>query len=74
MVIWVSVRDMLPLITLIEPQTNSVDIFMAYTKSDVKSDLFMEPPIGFEVKGDHPREWLIIPEKNLYGLKDAGLA
>ena len=62
------------MITLIELQTKSVDIFLAYTKSDVKSELFMELPIGFGVKGDHPREWFIIPDKNLYGLKDAGLA
>ena len=33
----------------------------------------MELPIGFLVEGGHPIEWVIILNKNLYGLKDAGL-
>ena len=47
---------------------------MAYTQADVKSDIFMEPPIGFGVEGYHPREWVIIMDKYLYGLKDSDLA
>ena len=34
----------------------------------------MEIPICFGVEGSHLREWVINPDKNLYGLKDAGLA
>ena len=30
--------------------------------------------IGFGVKGDHPREWVIRLDENFYGIKDAGLA
>ena len=34
----------------------------------------MELPIGFGVEGSYPREWVIILDKNIYVLKDAGLA
>ena len=34
----------------------------------------MEIPIFFGVEGSHPREWVIRLEKNIYGLKDSGLA
>ena len=34
----------------------------------------MELPIGFGVEGAHPREWIIILDKNLFDLKDTGLA
>ena len=33
----------------------------------------MELPIGFGVKGTHPREWVIIPDKSIYVLKNSGL-
>ena len=46
---------------------------MAYTQSDVKSKIFMEIPIVFGVEGERPSEWLIILDKNLYGIKYAGL-
>ena len=29
--------------------------FLAYTRADIKSDIFMELPIGFVVEGGHPR-------------------
>ena len=34
----------------------------------------MEIPIGFGVEGDPPSEWVIILERNLFVLKDSGLA
>ena len=71
---WISVRYMLTLIIIIELHIKSVDFFLAYTQADVKTEIFMEFPIYFGVEGDHPREWVIIPYKNLYVLKDAGLA
>ena len=47
--------------------------FLAYTQADVKSEIFMELPIGFRFEGDHPRERIIRMDKNVYGMKDAGL-
>ena len=50
-----SVRAMLTLIIVIEIHTKSVYFVMTYTQADVKSDIFMELPIGFGVEGANPR-------------------
>ena len=71
---WLSVSSMLALSILRELHAMSVDFVLAYTQSDVKSEIFMELPIGFGVEGYHTREWFVIIYKNLYGLKDAGMA
>ena len=55
-------------------RTKSVDFVLAYTQADVKSEIFMELPIGFGVERSHPREWVIRLYKNLYGFNDTGLA
>ena len=34
----------------------------------------MKLPKGFDFEGFHPREWVIRLDKNLYDLKDVGLA
>ena len=52
---WVSVRSMLTLSILIELHTKSVYFDMAYTQAGVKTEIFMELPIGFVVEGDHSR-------------------
>ena len=70
---WISVRAMLTLSILQKIHTKSVD-FLAYTQDNVKSEIYMEIPLGFGVDGSHPREWFIRPNENLYGLKYAGLA
>ena len=57
-----------------EIHTKSVDFVLAYTQADVKTEIFIEIPIGFGVEGSHPKEWVISLDKNIYGLKDAGLA
>ena len=46
---------------------------MAYTQANVKSEIYMDLPLGFGVDGSHPREWVIITENNFYGLKGVGL-
>ena len=62
---WMYVRSMLTLIILLELHTKSI-FFLAYTQADVKTDIFMELPIGFGVEGSHPIEWVIILDNNLY--------
>ena len=57
-----------------ELHTKSVDFVLAYTQADVKTDIFMELHICFGVEGACPRELVIRLDKNIYGLKDAGLA
>ena len=74
MVNLISVRDMFTLSIIREIHTKFVDFFLAYTQADVKTEIFMELPIGFGVEGAHPREWVIRLDKTLYDLKDAALA
>ena len=47
----ISVRAMITLSILRELHTKSVDFFLAYTKADVKTEIFMELPIGFGFEG-----------------------
>ena len=68
-----SVRDMLALSILICLHTKSVDFVLAYTHSDVKTEICMEIPIGVGVEGARPREWVTRLDRNLYVLKDTGL-
>ena len=65
---------MLTLIILHKLHTKSVDFVLAYNQTDVKSEIYMDLPLGFVVDISHPREWVIRIDKNLYGLKDARLA
>ena len=63
MVNWISVRDMLTLIIFRELNTKYVGFVLAYTYSDVKSEIFMELRIVFLIEGDHAIEWFIRPNK-----------
>ena len=49
------VRAMLIMSILGELHTKSVDFVFSYTQDGVKSDIFMELPIGFGVEGSYPR-------------------
>ena len=49
-----SVRAMITLTIIRDIHTKSVDFVLAYTKADVKTEIFMELPIGFGVEGSHP--------------------
>ena len=37
--------------------------FLVYPQADVKSDIFMDLPIGFGAEEVHPREWVFILAK-----------
>ena len=50
---WMSIRDMITLSITIELHTKSVGFVLAYTQSDVKTDIFMEIPISFRVEEYH---------------------
>ena len=65
---------MLTLSILVDLHANPVDFFLAYTQADVKTEIFVELSICFGIEGSHLREWVIRLDKNLYGLKDAGLS
>ena len=57
-----------------EIHTKSVAFVIAYTRVEVKSEMFMDIPIGFRVEGDHPRSFIIRLDNNIYGMKFLGLA
>ena len=65
---------MLTLSIFRELHNKSVYFFLVYTHADVKSEIFMEITTGCGVEGDHPREWVIRLDNNLYGIKDVQLA
>ena len=52
---WMSARAILTLSILRELHANPVDFILSYTQAGVKSDIFMELPIGFGVEGAYPR-------------------
>ena len=56
---WISIRSMLTLIIIRDLLTKSVYFVLAYTQADIKTEIFMELPIGFGVEGDHIIEWVI---------------
>ena len=68
-----SVRSIITLSILREVHTKSVDFILAYTQAGVKSEIFMELPIVYGFEGAHPRVWVIILDKNIYGLNGSGL-
>ena len=53
---WMFFRAMLTLSILRELHTKSVDFALYRTQDDVKTEMFMGPPIGFGVEGYHPKE------------------
>ena len=63
---WMSFGAMLTLSILREIHTKSLYFVLVYTQADIKSEIFMVLPIGFK--------WVIRPDKNLHGLKDAGMS
>ena len=69
-----SVRAILNLSILRELHTKLVDFFLAYIQDYLKTEIFNELPIRFGVDGDHPIEWVIRIDTNLYGVKDTSLA
>ena len=61
---WMSVSATINLVIRIEIHTKSIVFLLAYTHVDVKSEIFMELPIGFGVEHSHPREWVIGLDRN----------
>jgi hypothetical protein len=82
---WPTVRLMLTLAHVFDWKTRQIDFVLAYPQADIKTDVFMEVPNKFEVgksgqlfrnegapaPKDQPH--VLKLEKNVYGLKDAGL-
>ena len=53
-IIWISVRAKFTINIIRDIHTNSVDFVLSYIQNSVKSEILMEPPIGFGVEGSQP--------------------
>jgi hypothetical protein len=51
--------------------TQQIDFVLAYPHADIKTDMYMEIPHGFESQGPKGTQCLKL-KKNLYGQKQAG--
>ena len=66
---WISVRLLLVLLIVHSFKTKSIDFVLAFPRSELDRDVYMELPYGFQV-GDR-RQYVLKLKKNLYGLCDA---
>ena len=66
---WASIRAILALSALEDLELESVDISSAYLNGDLKEEVYMRQPEGFEEKTP---QWVWHLRKALYGLKQAG--
>ena len=66
---WASIRAILALAALEDLELESVDISSAYLNGELKEEVYMKQPEGFEEKSP---EWVWRLRKSLYGLKQAG--
>jgi hypothetical protein len=67
---WFTLRTLLILSVTQGWEARSIDFVLAYPQADIKTNVYMKLPFGFEVK--QPGKWYLKLEKNVYGLKDAG--
>ncbi|TFY64067.1 hypothetical protein EVJ58_g2864 [Rhodofomes roseus] len=65
---WASIRAILVLAALEDLELESVDIFSAYLNGELKEEVYMQQPEGFEQKTP---DWVWRLLKALYGLKQA---
>ena len=67
---WMTVRCAFIMALLLGWHMRSIDIVMAYTQADVKTDIFTQLPAGTTIQGMDPNKHLLKLQKILYGLKD----
>ena len=67
---WTTLRTILTLSLIKGWHACSINFVKAYPQADLKSNIFMWLPFGFNV--DQPGKWLLQLTKNVYGLKDTG--
>jgi hypothetical protein len=68
---WISIRLFLVTSILKAWDTWQIDFVLAFPQADVECDIFMEIPVGFELKGNKKLYCLKL-RKNIYGTKQAG--
>jgi Reverse transcriptase (RNA-dependent DNA polymerase)/GAG-pre-integrase domain len=68
---WSSIRVIMNMAALNDWVTRQLDFVLAFPQAPVETDLYMEIPKGFEVKG-HKQDVVLKLVNNLYGQKQAG--
>jgi hypothetical protein len=67
-----TIRSMLALAAMRGYNVNQMDISTAYLHADVKEDLYMEQPEGYQLTGSNGEKLVCKLNKSIYGLKQAG--
>jgi transposase InsO family protein len=68
---WFSIRLYLVISILKGWETRQIDFVLAFPQADVECDIYMEVPMGFDLKGDKKKYCLKL-KKNIYGTKQGG--
>ena len=68
---WMTVWCVFILALLLGWHMWSINFVMAYTQTDVKTDIFMQLPSGTTIQGVDPNKHLLKLQMNLYSLKDS---
>ena len=68
-----SVRLILALTNIHKLESKAIDFVLAFPQADLKEDIWMQLPIGFQIDGrtetESDRHYVLKLNKNLYGLK-----
>ena len=69
---WISIRFLLVLSEIIGLECEAIDFVLAFPQADLDVLVYMEGPRGIEIPNSkHRREYVLLLNKNLYGLKQA---
>jgi len=71
-VTWLAIRLFLTLSLLFNWHSRQVDFVLAYPQAPQETDLYMEIPVGVDVKGKNKKSYVLKLLRNLYGQKQAG--
>jgi Reverse transcriptase (RNA-dependent DNA polymerase)/GAG-pre-integrase domain len=69
---WASIRLVLNMAAVNGWETRQLDFVLAYPQAPVETDLYMEIPAGFAIKGSNNKKHVLKLVQNLYGQKQAG--
>ena len=69
---WNSIRLLLALTTIHKWHTIQIDYVLAFPQAPVERELYMKIPVGFEVPGANPNDFVLKIHRNIYGQKQAG--
>ena len=69
---WETVRSILTLAILNNWITQQIDFVLAFPQAPVERELYMEIPKGFDIDEGRTDDYILKPNRNIYGQKQAG--